>query len=244
MLFDVSQLCVIDQICLACADCLECVGQRNIFTVVVACQHRAAGADDCRNVQACCCHDHARNDLIAVRDEHECIELMCLCECLDRIRNQLTGRQRKLHADVAHCNAVAYADGRNQNRRAACHADAGLDCIGNFVQIDVTRDDLTVRRNDADNRTVHFFLGHAGRAQQRTMRYTLNALRDVMTSQFHKYLLTGGSCRRLKKRGRRPDAPSPFVCWMIWYVYPYFFSQDIMPRSSLPTSSSWDSASI
>ena len=26
--------------------------------------------------------------------------------------------------------------------------------------------------------------------------------------------------------------------------YPYFFSQDIMPRSSLPTSSSWDSASI
>ena len=244
MLLNISQLSIVNQVCLARTDCLERVGQRDILAIVMACQHRVAGADDSRDVQTSCRHDHARNDLIAVRDEYKCVKLVCLCERLNRVRNQLTGRQRKLHADVAHCNAVAYADGRNQNRRTASHTDASLDCIGNFVQIDVTRDDLTVRRNDADNRAVHFFLGHAGRTQQRTMRYTLHALRDVMTSQFHKYLLTGGSCRRLKNGDGDLMSHPRLSVWMMWYVYPYFFNQDIMPRSSLPTSSSWDSASI
>ena len=174
---------------LVCADRLEGLGQRNLLAAEMACEHRAAGNQNGRDVQACRCHQHARNDLVTVRDEHQTIELMRLCERLYAVRDQLAARQRILHADVAHCDAVADADRRNEHRRAACHANAGLDGVRDLVEVDVTRDDLGICGNDADDRLLHLLVGHAAGAQQRTVRHTLGACGDVVTSSHGDFLL-------------------------------------------------------
>ena len=174
---------------LVCADRLEGLGQRNLLAAEMACEHRAAGNQNRRDVQACRCHQHARNDLVAVRDEHQTIELMRLCERLYAVRDQLAARQRILHADVAHCDAVADADRRNEHRRAACHANASLDGVRDLVEVDVTRDDLGICGNDANDRLLHLLVGHAAGAQQRTVRHTLGACGDVVTSSHGDFLL-------------------------------------------------------
>ena len=174
---------------LVCADRLEGLGQRNLLAAEMACEHRAAGNQNGRDVQAGRRHQHARNDLVAVRDEHQAIELMRLCERLNAVRDQLAARQRILHADVAHRDAVADADRRNEHRRAACHANAGLDGVRDLVEVDVTRDDLGICGNDADDRLFHLLVGHAAGAQQRTVRHTLRACGDVVTSSHGDFLL-------------------------------------------------------
>ena len=182
MALNIGQLLIIDEVCLARADGLKGIGQGYVLTLDMACQHRTAGYNDGRDVQASCCHEHARNNLITVRDEHERVKLMCLCQCFHGIGNQFAGRQRILHADMTHRNAVTDADCRHQNRCAASHADAGLDSSGNFIQIDVTRNNLAVCGNHADNRTRHLLLGQTAGTQQRTVRHALNALCNIMTS--------------------------------------------------------------
>jgi len=51
--------------------------------------------------------------------------------------SQISSREAEgvLHADMAHGNAIANTDGRNQHRGAARHADACLDGIGQLIQV-------------------------------------------------------------------------------------------------------------
>ena len=167
---------------LVSADSLEGLGQRYLFTAEMACQHRTAGNQNGRNVQTSGSHQHAGNDLVAVRDEHQTVQLMGLCQRLYAVRDQLTACQRILHADVAHGDAVAYADSRNEHRRAACHADTGLNRVRDLIEVDVTRNDLGIRRNDTDDRLLDLLVGHTAGAQQRTVRHALGSCSDVITS--------------------------------------------------------------
>ena len=52
---------------------------------------------------------------------------------LDRVGDDLAAGQRVAHALVVHRDAVADADGVELERRAAGHADAGLDGVGDLV---------------------------------------------------------------------------------------------------------------
>ena len=171
-----------DQTGLVCADGLEGLGQRDLLTAEVTCQHRTARYQNGRDIQASRCHEHAGHDLVAVGDEHQCVHLVCLCQRLNRVRDQFTGRQRVLHADVTHCNAVAYADRRNDNRRAACHGYTCLDCVCNLIEVNMAGDDLGVSRDNADDRAVHLLIGHTAGTQQRAVGHTRSARGDVITS--------------------------------------------------------------
>ena len=140
---------------------LEGLGQGYLLTAKMACKHRAAGNQDGRNVQTSGSHQHAGHDLVAVRDEHQTVQLVRLRQRLYAVRDQLTACQRVLHADVTHGNAVAYADGIDFKRHAACHIDAGLYGFGNLVQVVVPGDDIAFGAKDRDERTVHFLIGES-----------------------------------------------------------------------------------
>ena len=151
---------------LVCADRLKGFGERDLLAAKVTGQHRPAGDDDRRDVQARCCHQHAGHNLVTVRDEHERVKLVRLRERLDAVRNQLAAGQRVLHADVPHRNTVAHADCRHEDGRAARRAHTRLDGIGNLVQIDMAGDNLTVCGNHADDWALHLLVGQAAGTQQ------------------------------------------------------------------------------
>ena len=174
--------CLVHHAGLVGANGLEGLGKRYLLTAEMACQHRTAGNQNGRNVQTSSGHQHAGHDLVAVRDEHQTIQLVRLCQRLYAVRDQLTACQRILHADVTHGNAVAYADSRNEHRRTACHANACLNRIRNLIEVDMARDDLGICRNHTDDRLIHFLVGHTAGAQQRTVRHALGSCSDVITS--------------------------------------------------------------
>ena len=62
---------------------------------------------------------------------------------------------------MTHGNAVAHANGRDQDGGAACHLNAGLYGIGDLVQIHMAGHDLAVGAHHADQRALQLFLGVA-----------------------------------------------------------------------------------
>ena len=86
---------------------------------------------------------------------------------------------------MAHGDAVAHADGGNENGSAAGHAHAGLDGLGYLVQMGVARNDFTVGADDADKRTIQFFLGVAHGIEKTAVGRTFHALRDIRTAKLH-----------------------------------------------------------
>ena len=155
----------------------------------MACKHLAAGNQDGRNVQTSGSHQHAGHDLVAVRDEHQTVQLVRLRQRLYAVRDQLTACQRIFHADVTHGDAVAYADGRNEHRRTACHANTCLNRIRDLIEVDMARDDLGICRNHTDDRLPDLLIGHTAGTQQRTVRHALGSCGDVITSSHREFLL-------------------------------------------------------
>ena len=112
------------------------------------------------------------------------IELMRLCERLNAVRDQLAARQRILHADVAHRDAVADADGRDEDGGAPCHLDACLDGVGDLIQIHVAGDNLTVGTHHTDEGAVQLFRGVAQGVKQASVGRALRAFGYIVTSHF------------------------------------------------------------
>ncbi len=147
--------------------------------------HRPAGYQDGRDIEPRRRHQHTGDDFVTVRDEDKAVELVRVCKGLDRVGNQLAGSKRILHADMAHRDAVTDTDCGDEHRRAARHADTGLDRVGNFIQVDVPRDNFAIGRNHADHRAGKLLIGVAAGAQQRTVWHTLRAFYDIVTSSGH-----------------------------------------------------------
>ena len=101
---------------------------------------------------------------------------------LHAVADQLTGGQGILHAHMAHGDAVAHADGRDQDGGTARHLDTGLDGIGDLIQIHVAGHDLTVGAHHADERTLQLFRGVTQCIKQAAVRRTLRTLGHVVTS--------------------------------------------------------------
>ena len=189
------------------ADRLKGFGQRDLLAVKVAGQHGAARNQDRWDVQAGRRHEHTGHDLVAVRNEHQGVELMGLRQGLDRVRNELAGRQRILHANMAHRDAVAHANGRHDDRGAARHGDAGLDSRRDLVQVDVARDDLGVGRDDADDRALHLLIGQTAGAQQRTVWHARRARGDIVASLRQRGFLLYDRINRKRGRAAPPSVP-------------------------------------
>ena len=85
---------------------------------------------------------------------------------------------------MTHGDAVAHADGGDQDGRAACHLDTSLDGIGDLIQIHMAGHDLAVGAHHADQRALQLFGRVAQCVEQASVRGALRALGHVVTSHF------------------------------------------------------------
>ena len=178
----IFQLGVIDHAGLVSADGFKHFGKADFIAAITASQHGAAGTDNGGHIHAHSGHDHAGNDLIAVGHQNQAVQLVGHKHGLHTVADQLAGGEGVLHADMAHGNAIANTDGRNQHRGAARHADACLDGIGQLIQVHMAGNDLTVSRNHADQRAFQLFRGVAQGIEQAAVWGALRAFFNVITS--------------------------------------------------------------
>ena len=178
----VFQLRVGDHTGLVSAHGLEHLGEADLFAAVGAGQHRAAGADHGGHVHADGSHDHAGHDLVAVGHEDQAVQLVGHEHGLDAVADELAGGEGILHAHMAHGDAVADTNGRDEDGRTACHLDTGLDCIGDLIQIHVAGHDLAVGADHADEGALQLFGGVAQGVKQAAVRGALRAFGYVVTS--------------------------------------------------------------
>ncbi|MPM53042.1 hypothetical protein SDC9_99806 [bioreactor metagenome] len=104
---------------------------------------------------------------------------------LNGVGNQLTGSQRIFHSGMAHRNAVANADGGDEHRGSAGHGDARFDGRRHFIEVDMSRDDIAVGRNNTDEGATQLLLGEAGRIEQRAVRSPLGAFCGLLAAKWH-----------------------------------------------------------
>ena len=83
---------------------------------------------------------------------------------------------------MAHGDAVADADGRDEDGGAACHLDACLDGVGDLIQIHVAGDDLAVGAHHTDEGAVQLFRGVAQGVKQASVGRALRAFGHIVTS--------------------------------------------------------------
>lgn len=117
----------------------ECLTDTDIAAVVTAGEHRTSGNDNARDIQSCSCHEHARDDFVAIRDEYQSIKAGCHGYGFDGIGNEFAACQRELHTCMPHGNTVADTNGRKFNRCAAACRNTELCHVGNLSKMDMSR---------------------------------------------------------------------------------------------------------
>lgn len=91
---------------------------------------------------------------------------MGLYHCFDGIGNDFSACQRVFHSVVSHSDSVANADGIEDERNAACFDNAFFDALGDFVEVDVSGDDIDVGGDDGDERFVEVLFLDTASAEQ------------------------------------------------------------------------------
>ena len=107
---------------------------------------------------------------------------MCHQHGLHAVADQLAGGQRVFHAHMTHGDAVAHADGGDQDGGTTGHLHTGLDRLGDLIQIHVSGHDLAVGAHHANEGALQFLRGVAQRIKQAAVGRTLRALGHVVTS--------------------------------------------------------------
>ena len=163
------------------AYCLEHIAQAGAPSVVqVTGQHGAAGDKNGRDVDTGGGHQEAGDILVAVGDHDQRVKLVGNGHALGGVGNQVTGDQRIPHADMAHGNTVTDGNGGKFNGRAAGHTNAGLDRLGDLVQIHMSGDDLVMGTDNTHQRAVRLLLGIAQSGKQGAVGGPLHALGHVI----------------------------------------------------------------
>ncbi len=132
------------------ADRLEQILHRHRAAPEGARKDGAAVDEDRRHVEAAHGHHHAGKRLVAAGHADERVIAMAADGELDGIGDHLAGRQRGLHALMAHGDAVGDGDGAELARRAAGGGHALLHGLGLAHQRDVARRGLVPAGGDAD----------------------------------------------------------------------------------------------
>jgi hypothetical protein len=142
--------------------------------------HRSARDEDGGDVDAQGAHEHAGDDLVAIRDADHAVEAVGAQDGLDAVGDELARRQGELHAGVAHGDAVIDADGVEHEGDAAGLADEALDELADLVEVRVAGDAVDVAVGDGDERLVEIGLGfdHAGGAEEAAVGGAFKALLD------------------------------------------------------------------
>ena len=114
--------------------------------------------------------------------KNQAVQLVGHKHGLHTVADELAGSEAVLHAHMAHGDAVAHADGRDQDGCAACHLDACLNGVGHLIQVHVAGHDLTVGAHHADEGALQLFRGVAQGVKQASVGRALRAFGHVVTS--------------------------------------------------------------
>ena len=165
------------------ADALEHVDDGHVLAVELARHDRAAVDEDRRHVEPHHRHHQRRQGLVAAGEADQRVVAMRAHRQLDRIRDDLAADQRRLHAGMAHGDAVGDGDGRELARRAAGGHDALLHRLRLARQRDVARRRLVPGRHDADERLGDLLLRKPHRIEHRAVRRAGRPDRGVAAGQ-------------------------------------------------------------
>ena len=113
--------------------------------------HRAAGDEHGRDVEAQGGHQHARHDLVAVRDADQGVGTVRVALVFDGVGDDIAGRQRVQHAGVAHGDAVVHSHRVELARNAAGFPDGLGNDASDLVQMNVARQELIEGVGDGDD---------------------------------------------------------------------------------------------
>ena len=94
------------------------------------------------------------------------------------------GVSEKTAVWMSHGDAVTDCDRRENHRCTASHGNAHLNGIDDLVDVHVSRYDLVVGGDDADQRTLHLFLGHSQCVEQGTLGCFVHTLTVKITAHF------------------------------------------------------------
>ena len=168
-------------------------------------EHGAAGDEDGGDVQARGGDEHAGHDLVAGWDQYHGVELVALDGALHAIGDDLAADEAVVHALVVHRDAVAHTDGVDLQRRAAGHADARLDGVGDLLEVKVAGDDLVLCRDHGHERAVELLVGEAvGREQAPVGRSGKPALDGIAAQLLHISSLPLAVCEKCEVWPRCP----------------------------------------
>ena len=154
-------------------------------------QHGPAGAEDGGDVQTGGGHQQAGHVLVTVGDHDQTVELVGQNHGLGGVRDQVTGHQGILHADVAHGDAIAHGDGGEHDGRAAGGADAVLYRLGDLVQVHMAGDDFIIGAHHAHQGAFQLLVGIAQGVQQALVGRALHAVFDLVGNHGCFLLISG-----------------------------------------------------
>ena len=132
----------------------------------LACLHRPARDEDGGDVEAQRRHQHARRDLVAIRDADQRVGAMGVDHVFDAVGDHLARRQGIEHAVVAHRDAVVDGDGVELLGDAARRLDLARDQLAEILQMDVAGHELGEGIGDGDDRLAEIPVLHAGGAPE------------------------------------------------------------------------------
>ncbi len=166
------------------ADRLENVLDRHVHALVLAGHDRPAIEQHRRNVHPRQAHRSARNRLIASDDRHQRIEHVPVRRQLNRVGDDFTANERRLHALRAHRDAVRDRDRVELHRRSAGVTHALLHPLGQVAQVVVARHRLDPCIGDADDRLRQFLIAESDRVVVRTRRRAVSTFGDDVAAVF------------------------------------------------------------
>ncbi len=133
-------------------------------------QHGTAGHKDAGQIQPCRRHQHAGDDFITVRNEHQPVKLMSPHHTFDGIGDQFSGRKGILHPFMSHGQPVTNPDGIEFHGCAAAHENPILHSTGNTLQMNMPRYNFIEGIDHANQRSPHLFVGISHGFHQRPFR--------------------------------------------------------------------------
>ena len=138
--------------CCKFASSLKGLADGNILAIQSSWKHWAARYNYAWDIKSCGSHQHAWNNLIAVRNKYKAIKAGSHGNRLNRICNKLSGGQRELHTGVTHSNTIAYANSREFQRSTASSCNTKLCSFSNLAEMNMSRNYLIERIYNTDER--------------------------------------------------------------------------------------------
>ena len=166
------------------ADSLEHVLDGDLAAAIVSGQDRAAIDEDRRHVEADHRHHHAGQRLVAAGKPDQRVVAMAAHRQFDRIGDHVARNQRRLHALVAHGDAVGNGDGAEFARRAVGGSDALLDHLRLAHQRNVAGSGLVPAACDADQRLRDLGGRQSHRIEIRAVRRTRRPFGHIAARKF------------------------------------------------------------